>query len=275
MARFPSHRRGWITVAAGAVQTIVAAVAAADWLGSGGIAAASALFGSWAALALVLMISSGAADAIAAFSSAAERPIGDQALPEPDPRIAPTLKLGALLPVCQIAVGAAIAALASLGGFAVAESVLLGPGIGGATATMAAIAGGAYLALLCGALLALITVVPSLMLWRAARRGAPDSAPKRSRVPTAAMAIIVLAVFPLAVGTVQGVAEPGGSPRAAAYALLLTVLGFDLSDEGYTVQHWGWLWTARICGAVILVAVAATLLARRSARQSAEARRSR
>jgi len=273
MARLPSHRRGWIALAAGAVQTLVAAVAAFLWLESGGIAASLVLFGSWAALALVLLLSSGAADAMATLSSPAEAPTGDQSLPEPGSGIARTLKLGALLPLCQTTIGAAIVAVASLRGFTVVDYVLVGPGIGGAVGTWAAITGAAYLAILGGVLLILTIVVPALMLWRAARRRTPDGAPKQSRVPTVALALIVLAVFPMAIGAAQGVATPGVSPRATAFPALLTVLGFDLSEQGYTVDHWGWLWTARICGAVLVAAVVATLLSRRSARLAADTRR--
>lgn len=269
MARLPSHRRGWIALAAGALQTLVAAVAAFLWLESGGIAAALVLFGSWAALALVLLISSGAADAMATLSA----PADDQPLPEPGSGIARTLKLGALLPLCQTTIGAAIVAVASLGGFTVLEYVLVGPGIGGAVGTWATITGAAYLAILGGVLLVLTTVVPALMLWRAARRRTPDGAPRQSRVPTVALALIVLAVFPMAIGAAQGVATPGVSSRATAVPVLLAVLGFDLSEQGYTIEHRGWLWTARICGAVLVAAVVATLLSHRSARLAADTRR--
>ena len=269
MARLPSNRRGWIALAAGALQTLVAAVAAFRWLESGGIAAALVLFGSWAALALVLLVSSGAADAMATLSA----PADDQSLPEPGSGIAHTLKLGALLPLCQTTIGAAIVAVASLGGFTVLEYVLVGPGIGGAVGTWATITGAAYLAILGGVLLVLTTVVPALMLWRAARRRTPDGAPKQSRVPTVALALIVLAVFPMAIGAAQGVATPGVGPRGTAFPVLLAVLGFDLSEPGYTVEHWGWLWTARICGAVLVAAVVATLLSHRSARLAADTRR--
>jgi hypothetical protein len=81
------------------------------------------------------------------------------------------------------------------------------------------------------------------------------------------MALVVLTVFPLAIGAVMGVASPSGAgPRATAMPLLLTVLGFDFSDQGYTVQRSGWLWAARICAVVMLLAVSATLLAPRSER---------
>jgi hypothetical protein len=260
MASYPSHRRSWIALVAGAVQTVVAAVAGAIWLASGGIAAGAVLFGSWAALALALMTSTGAAGAIATLSTPSEKPTGDQAPPEAGSDIGRTLKLGALLPLCQTAAGAAIVAVASLGGFTPTEDVLVGgAGIGGAVGTFAAITGAAYLAMALGVLLALITVVPALMIRRAARRRTP----KRSRGPVLALAVIVLALFPMSIAAVLAIAEPSGSPRSAAWGALLTVLGFDFSDQGYTVEHWGWLWTARIFGAVMVAAVAAALLASR------------
>ncbi|MCD0446901.1 hypothetical protein LO763_25095 [Glycomyces sp. A-F 0318] len=263
MSLFPLTRRGWSTIAVGAVQTVVATVAAFRWLDSGGMTPAVVLFGSWAALALAGMITGGAAQDIAQVSAG---PVGDRVPPEPDPRDARLLKWGALLPLCQVAVGAAVAALAGLGGFAVSESALAGPGVGGAFGTAAMVALGAYLALLCGVILVLVTVVPGLMLWRAARRR------DRSRVTVAASAVILLAVFPSAIGAVQGVAVPdGASSRGAALPLMLTVLGFDLSDRGYTVEHWGWLWTARIFGALILLGLAAAVLAGRAKRTAARA----
>jgi hypothetical protein len=134
-----------------------------------------------------------------------------------------------------------------------------------------AITGAAYLAMLLGVLLALVTVVPALMIWRAARRRAPNGRPKPSRVPTVAMAVIVLALFPMATAAVLAVDTPGGNSRAAGLVALLTVLGFDFSDRGHTVVHWGLLWTERIFGAVMVAAVAATLLAQRSTRRSTEA----
>jgi hypothetical protein len=266
MARFPSHLRGRFALAAGAVQTLAAAVAGAVWLDSGGIAAGAVLFGSWAALALALMISSGAADEIVTLSTPPEQPTGDHAPPEPAVDIN-TLKLGALLPLCQTTAGSPIVAAASLGGFTPTEYVLVGTGIGGAVGTWAAITGAAYLAVLLGVLLVLITVVPALMIRRAARQRTP----KRSRVPAVALAVIVLALFPMATAAVLATDTPSGSPRSAAYAALLSVLGFDFSDQGSIIKHQGWLWTARICGAVIAAAVAAALMAQRSARLAAEA----
>ncbi|SDE52343.1 hypothetical protein [Glycomyces harbinensis] len=266
---FPLTRRGWVVVALGAVQTAVAAVAGFRWLASGSGVAAAVLFGSWAALTLAGMIVGGAADSIASASAVSARPVGDRT-PEPDPRDGLLLKYGALLPLCQVVLGAVVVALAGLGGFAVDEYVLIAPGVGGAFGTAAMIAVGAYLGLLCGMILVLVTVVPVLMLWRLAR----DRSPKRSQATAAATALILLAVFPSAIGAVQGVAVPDGvSSRGAAYPLILTVLGFDLSDRGYTVEHWGWLWLARICGALILVALAAGVMAGRSPRSSPAASR--
>lgn len=272
MTRSPSPRRGRLALAAGAAQTVVAAVAGAVWLDAGGIAPGAVLFSSWAALALVLMIITGAADAIATLSSPSETPTGGRARPESDAENGRILKLGALLPLCQTAVGTAIVIPASLGGFSPTEYVLVGPGIGGAVGTFVAITGAAYLAMLLGVLLTLVAVVPALMLRRAAaRRRAPKSGPNPSRLPTVALAVIVLALFPTAIAAVLAIATPSGSSRGVAFPLLLTVLGFDFSDRGYTVVHPGWLWTARIFGAVMVAAVVATLLERRSARLSAQA----
>jgi hypothetical protein len=270
MARFPSHRRGRIALAAGAAQTVVAAAAGAVWLDSGGIAPGAVLFSSWGAFALVLMIITGAADEIATLSSPSEKPTG-RTRPKPDADNGRILKLSALLPLYQTTAGTAIVVPASLGGFSPTEYVLVGPGIGGAVGTFVAITGAAYLAMLLGVLLALVAVVPALMIWRAVRRPAPDGGPKPSRMPTVATAVIVLALFPMATAAVLAIATPSGSSRGAAFPLLLTVLGFDFSDRGYTVVHWGWLWTARICGVVMVAAVVAVLMARRSARLSAQA----
>jgi hypothetical protein len=105
------------------------------------------------------------------------------------------------------------------------------------------------------------------MLWRAVRPASPERWSTQSRVAAAALALIVLTVFPLAIGAVMGVASPSGAgPRATAIPLLLTVLGFDFSDRGYPVQHSGWLWAARVCAIVMLLAVAASVRAPRSER---------
>ncbi|THV26812.1 hypothetical protein [Glycomyces paridis] len=250
-------------LAAAAAQTLIAAFAAASWLQHGTGAAAVVLFASWAALGLAVMVGSGGVDTVASVSSASVGPIGEQKAPEEDPETAWIVKRTALLPLCQIAVGAVVCGAAAVPfGFTVAEGVAIAGGVGGAFGTLAMIAVGAYLSVLCGVLAALIVAVPALMLWRlAGRRGA-------NRGPIAAMALMIPLVFLLAVGATLGVGEPSGvNPKSTTLPVLLTLFGVDLADRGYPVESPAWLWTARIAGLALVAAGVAVFRSGRSRRR--------